>query len=82
MALDFIYFHLSHIRPTPWRPSFSTNPHFFFENRPNTFGGEDFLNCHYLSHIRQNNPALWRAKNILVAMETRIVHGSKTFEGI
>ena len=32
-----------------------------FENRPDTFGGEDILSFPY-SHIRQNNPApTWRA---------------------
>ena len=30
-----------------------------FENRADTFGGEDFLSLHY-SHIRQNSPAPWR----------------------
>ena len=30
-----------------------------FENRPDTFGEEDFLNFHY-SYIRQKSPAPWR----------------------
>ena len=30
-----------------------------FENRPDTFGGEDFLSFHF-SHIGQNSPTLWR----------------------
>ena len=39
-----------------------------FENWPDTFGGEDFLSFHYFCPSD--------------AIETRIVHGSKRFEGI
>ena len=82
---DFLSFHYSHIRqnsPAPWRPCFWTNQlglkesdrgslkeHFYkiIWNRPDTFGGEDFLSLHYFF--------------LSVTMETRILHGSKTFEG-
>ena len=79
--LSFHYGYIRQNSPAPWRPCFSPNQHFLkelinghprnistklFENRPDTFGEEDFLSFHYFF--------------LLVGMETRIMDGSKKFE--
>ena len=67
--LSFHYSYKIQNSPAPWRPCFSTNQHVLkgsnkgspkehfytklFENRPDTFGEEDFLSFHYFFLLDQ-----------------------------